>query len=313
MSKLRNRVILVAFVLLMVFPFNTFAAQKSFTVDVLEFNNVEKEVLSRSQTVLNNSSDYGDLVFLNDIGAVGDKDLFKAAIGTEMGNYLVVWAAESMFVSFNTLSQSIEDMQAKKVLLEKQLEAAKVQERLGMITANARIDTEKAFQEMELGLDQLQKSRQSIKENMNTMLGQEYNHAVVIKDVPDVSKETILTIDPDKDYLTASSMAYKVKQEFKEQRKEDEKRKFKSSFYRAYQNVLDKQNSLELESKKMEISANNHKTCLLKYDLGMMSSLQYQAQYSSYLTQKMAVEKAKDELFKAYRAYQWATRGLIVN
>ncbi|RNC63072.1 MAG: hypothetical protein AWM53_01694 [Candidatus Dichloromethanomonas elyunquensis] len=310
----KHKVISIAIViLLLVLTINTFASADDGKVNVLEFSNVEKEILSRNQTVANGSSDYGDASFLNDAGQLSDRDLYKKGVSTEMANYLVVWTAEGLYFQYNSLSEQMESLTANKVLLEKNLQATKLREQLGMATELAVIEAEKNLNIIDLALSELELNQSTIRQTLNNMLSQAFDTPLEIRDVPQVNSDIVAAINKDEDLRKGLSLAFKVKLEHIERRQDDEKRKFETSFNQAYQNVLDKAKALEVENKKYDVVLKNFNTVQVKQNLGMVSSLQFQSEYYTFVSEKVALETAQNALFKAYWQYQWATRGLIVS
>lgn len=251
---------------------------------------------------------------LSQRSSIAATNLTDVGLQTEQGNYTIVWNMEKLFIKYNTLSHQLEDMLAKKPLLEKQLEAAKLQKELGMATETAVISAESQLSELESGIQQLEEAREAIKQTFNVNLAQEYDTDLKICGVPSVTREMIEAINVDEDYKEAIKKSYDVRLKDDDKDKEnDARRQFKNSFYRAYQTILDKQKALEAAKLKMAVEENNLKTAEIKFELGMISALQYEAEKSSYASQKAALEEAEDALFQAYREYQWAKRGLIVS
>lgn len=243
-------------------------------------------------------------------------NMTEYGLNTEKGNKTIVWNMETMFITYNDLAAQIEDLSYKKALLEKQLAAAKLQKELGMITETSYQNTEGALKDVESGLKQLQESRQSIKQTFNVNLAQPYDTDIHIGEVPNVTKEQIEAIKVDDEYKDALKKAYGVRvgdAKNDVDKKNDEIRKFENGFYRAYETILDKQKTLDAEKVKMAAAEKNKKAADLKYKLGMLSSIQYEAEQSNYASRKTAFAQAEHALFKAYQQYQWAKRGLIVS
>lgn len=233
---------------------------------------------------------------------------------TEQGNYTIVWNMESMYITYNSLRYQIEEMEAKKPLLESQLKAAQLQSKLGMTTVAGVESVQSQLEELETGIEQLEVAQDAIRQTFNVNLAQDYDTEINIKEVPDVKTETITAIKPDTDYTEALKKSYTVRLNDNDIDKEnDAKRNFEKSFYNSYQMILDKQKALDLEKIKFSTAEKNFKASELKYKLGMLSKVQYQLEYSNYISKKMSLAKAEDSLFQAYRAYEWAKQGLIVS
>jgi outer membrane protein TolC len=61
----------------------------------------------------------------------------------------------------------------------------------------------------------------------------------------------------------------------------------------------------------MEVAEYNMQAAKIKFELGMLSLIAYTQAQNDYLKQQAALFKAEDDLFKAYREYEWARKGLI--
>jgi len=243
-------------------------------------------------------------------------NMTEYGLNTEKGNKTIVWNMETMFITYNDLAGQIDELSYKKSMLEKQLAAAKLQKELGMINEISYQNVEGTLKEVESGLKQLQESRQSIKQTFNVNLAQPYDTDLIISEVPKVTSEQIAAIKVDDEYKEALKKAYGVRigdAKNDTDKKNDEIRKFQNGFYRAYQSILEKQKALEAEQVKMAAAEKNMKAADLKYKLGMLSSVQYESEKSTYASRKTALAAAENALFKAYRQYEWAKRGLIIS
>lgn len=243
-------------------------------------------------------------------------NITSMGLQTEQGNYSIVWSMESLYITYNNLTQQIEDMRAKKPLLEKQLAAAQLQNELSMATDSALLSAENALKELETGIKQLEEAKLAIKQTFNVNLAQPYDTDIKIGEVPKVTKEQISVINVDDDYPEALKKAYGVRIEESNKdvdKKNDEIRKFQNSFYQTYENLLNKQIALEVEKGKYSVAVTNKKIADLKLKLGMISYIQYTNEISTYTTRKAAVAQAENALFQAYHQYEWAKKGLIVS
>jgi len=243
-------------------------------------------------------------------------NMTELGLNTEMGNKTIVWNMEALYITYNDLAGQIDDLASKKIMLEKQLAAAKLQKELGMITEAGMESVESSLKDVESGLKKLQETRKSIKQTFNVNLSQPYDTDIQIGEVPKVTNEQISAIVVDEDYKEALKKSYGVRigdAKSDIDKKNDEIRKFQNGFYRAYETILEKQKALEAEKVKMAVAEKNKKAADLKYKLGMMSAIQYETENSTYISKKAAYTQAENALFKAYQQYQWAKRGLIVN
>lgn len=233
---------------------------------------------------------------------------------TEQANNSIVWNMECMYITYNSLNQQLEDMLSKKSLLDNQQLAVKLQKDLGIVSEITVLNVDSQIEELEIGIQQLEEARKAIIHTFNVNLSQDYDTDMDIQEVPSVIPKQIETINVDRDYQEAVKNSYSIRLNRHDKDKEDNaERTFKKDYYKVYQDLLDKQKALELETIKLNIAQKRLNTASLKYKLGMLSTNQYQAEYCDYVSDKIALQGAKDSLFKAYRAYEWAKKGLITS
>ncbi|NLI93437.1 MAG: TolC family protein [Peptococcaceae bacterium] len=252
------------------------------------------------------------LLVIQKSSLVGSTNLTNTGYSLEMTNDKIVYSAEAMYISYNQLNYQLESSIAAKALLEKRLEATKLQQQLGMVSTIATLDAEKQLEETDLAIKTTKESMNSIKQQFNIWFAQNYDTDLAIGDVPQVSDSTISAINVDEDYLEAEKKSYNVRMNEDIDKKNNEKRTFKSGFYKAYQKILDKQKALSVAEKKFDLAKKNIESAEIKYKLGMLSTLQLLGEQSSFAATKASYENAQFDLFKAYREYEWAKRGVIV-
>jgi len=241
-------------------------------------------------------------------------DIVGVGLQTEQANYSIVWGIESMYLTYNSLNYQIATMEAKVPLLQNQFKVSKLQQKLGMCTEEAVQNAQSQLTELETGIEQLKAAQKTIKQTFNVNLAQSYDTAIQIKEVPDVTSDTISQIDPEKDYIEALKKSYTVRlNDSDTDKKNDATRSFQKGFYAAYDDMLAKQKILDSQKLKYAVADKTFKVAELKYKLSMLSLIQYQLAYSNFVSSKSDLAQAEDDLFKVYRVYQWATQGLIVN
>jgi hypothetical protein len=235
-------------------------------------------------------------------------NIMNTLLNIDKGNNTVIWSMEVLYISYNAISYQLDDIYEKKSLATRQVEIVKLQEKLGMATELQVEEANNNFRSIELAYQSLTNSKKSILQQFNVNLGQDYDSELIIGQVPDISASQISSIDIGKDYESAKNLSYDYRLDANSK---DSERKFKNSFYNAYQTILDKQSALEVEVSKMKTAESKWKITQLKYTLGLISKIQYESERSSYLSQNSTTEIAKDTLAQAYRQYGWAKRGLI--
>lgn len=236
-------------------------------------------------------------------------------VQVEQGNMSLVWQKQAQFIAYNNLVQDLAKTQETESLLEKKLEATKLQQQLGMATDSDVKSAQSDLTAAQAGIKQLEDGIASLKQMFNVALAQPYDTELAIGSVPEVTDDDIAAINVDNDYTEALKKAYGVKIadiNKDNDKKNDAIRQFENGFKLAYQAIIDKQKALETEQAKMTVADNNMTTADLKFKLGMLSSLQYEVEKNNYTTERTAYIEAKNALFQAYQQYQWAKRGLII-
>mgnify|MGYP000887916010 CR=1 FL=1 len=242
-------------------------------------------------------------------------DIDKLETQADMVVDTITSSLETIYISYNSLGRQLDLLKAQKKLAETQLSALEVQTELGMTTAIMLKKTENEIWSLDNSIQQLERTRQTLKEQFNLALSREFDDPLEIGEVPRVMRSKIVTADVEHDYNRAWEHSYEVilNEDEDAEREGDALRKFRHGFYSAYQDMRDKQEALELENARLKTSEQDYEIAKLKHDLGLISDLSLKTEENNFLSQKIKVELAKDAVFQAYNAYEWAKRGLIVS
>lgn len=299
-------VLMITILVCILVPGSVFANSQTYpdVINSLGFDDIQPLMMDRNVTV----------TYLTDF--VDTAAAYYAGVtdlSVEQTVDTLIAAMENAYITYNSLTQQLNTLQANKKLLEKSLAAAKVQYQLGMITQNSLTNTQNQLDSLNSTIDQLTESQKSIVKQLNLSIGQGYDTYLVLKDVPDVTAEKIAAIKVDEDYKNAVDNSLSVRAKDDSDLKDDAKRSFKNDFYNAYQNILDKQKAAEIEKTKLATAEENIKFAEIKSNLGLLSLLGLASEWSSFTGQQAASKTAEYELFRAYRNYQWAKMGLIVS
>lgn len=242
-------------------------------------------------------------------------DLDKLETQSDMVVDTITSSLETIYISYNSLGRQLDLLKAQKKLANTQLSVLEVQTELGMTTAILLKKTENEIWSLDNSIQQLERTQQTLKEQFNLALSREFDDPLEIGEVPRAMRSKIVTTDVEHDYNRAWEHSYEVilNEDEDAEREGDALRKFRHGFYSAYQDMRDKQEALELENARLKTSEQDYEIAKLKYDLGLISDLSLKTEENNFLSQKIKVELAKDAVFQAYNAYEWAKRGLIVS
>lgn len=242
-----------------------------------------------------------------------DDDLWKSYVQVEEGKNQTIRGVQQMFLGYFTAEQGRDELKSNLDLLESQLKVAKLRESLGMETSISTLETESQIKELQLTLDSLNKSLESMLGNINIMLGQDFDTELTLEEPPEVTRSMLRDMDYEEDLEDALIQSYDVRLEEDSDDIKNAKRSFTLSFHQVYQNVLDKQKALELAQEKLTLEQKKYDQNYLMFSLGLMSSLDFDGIRSLYKTKTNAVETAERELLQAYTDYEWMKKGLTVS
>lgn len=236
----------------------------------------------------------------------------------------LVTGTESYMVAYQRLNSALEIMDASVNLSEAAYNSTVTQQGLGMATA----DDVAAAQESLLSARMQQQSTQTqsnqIKQNLCMLTGWEYDADVAIGSVPEPDESRIAAMNPETDIETAIGNNYTLvsmrhtntssgktaseKRSRLEQMEEMEE-KIGVAINQQYQNVLQTQAAFQAASSAYESAKLTFGATQRQYQLGMISSLQYQQLNVAYLSEKMNFENARLDFFQAMENYDWAVKG----
>jgi len=235
-------------------------------------------------------------------------------LSIQMAQNTLIVNFENIYITCKALERQIDSTKGTRDVLEKQYQVVKLQRELGMTTTVELMNMESQLIELDSGLQQLIQSYNIVKQLLNVTLAQEYNTDLILEDLPEVSDFAIQIINVDEDYQLAKTQSYTmIINEDDSQKFDDAARRFENGFYSAYQAILDKQMALDAQKVKYAVAEKNIAIADLKYNLGMISGLQFASEKSAFAVSKNALLNAQDGLFQAFRQYQWAKRGLTVS
>ncbi len=239
-------------------------------------------------------------------------DLWKSILQKDAGNYQLVWGTEQLFITYNGLSRQQADLVSNISLLDKQVKVANLQKELGFATGVDVKGSELKLKELNQTNQNLTKQREYLKQQINLMLGQDVTTGLMIEATPKPDYHAVNTMDYEEELDDALDRSFNVRLQDKDLKHDDEERKFIVAFKQAFDGVKEKKDSLSIETDKLQVEKEKLDHLKLKYDLGMVSKLEYDAGIAAYQAQENKVKGMDEELFKAYRKYQWMKKGLTL-
>ncbi len=269
----------------------------------------------------------------------------KITLNGELVNNQMVWTGENLIFAYDAIDVQMRNIDKNITMLQDQLRILNIQEDLGHIS---KIDTESIklkIEELNSTKETLDNQKLNIKRQLNLLLGQSYNTTLEVSFTPELSAYKISSMNSKNDLITAIEKSYELKlKKYEVEAKEsallrvekaddlnlnkqklakidlenvnlqleDAKRNYELKFQQLYETVKDKQKVMSLEEKKLAQEKTKLEAATKKYDLGMISKVEYDNVKLSYDLQGIKVETAKSELFTSYRKYEWMLKGLSV-
>lgn len=240
-------------------------------------------------------------------------DLWKSWLQVEQGKNQAIWGAQQIYLSYFNLGKTRDNLQTNLTLLQKKLTVLQLKESLGLATHIETIGTEAQIKELNLSLNTLNEGLESMLGQMNVMLGQEFDTELAFSEPSSVSQSKLRDMDYEEDLDVALDQSYTVRLQEEFDEHEDAERNFTLAFHKAYQNVQDKKNALELEQYKLSNEQLKYDQNVLTNSVGLISTLDFEGLRSLYTTQVNKVKTAEQDVLQAYTAYDWMKKGLTVS
>lgn len=272
----------------------------------------------------------------------------KMKIQTEMVNNQMIWTGESLIFAYNSIEIEKKNVDRNLDLVQNQLKTLNVKKDLGLIAEIDMKSVELSIDNLNYTKNNLNTQQENIKAQLNLLLAQPYDTELNIEFTPELNYSKIDSINVEDDLKNSLNKSYTLKiQEYELEAKEnalersydeddeddkreeeyilamedledeklksqDTKRQYESSFKNLYEEVKEKKEAFNIEDKKLEHEKNKLRSSDLRYNLGLISKIEYDDAKKSYNDQDGKVESAKADLFKTYKKYEWMLNGLSI-
>ncbi len=226
-------------------------------------------------------------------------------------NYAIISGTQQLFLLYSSLQLQKEELNIKAEQVNAQLNVAKLQKDLGMISESAFEDLSIQAQETEEALKALNENIEGIKSQINLMLGQSFNCPITIGELSAVDDSTLAKMNYNTDMETGRVQNFDIRMlgSSDSYRIDNQTRKYKFAFDQKYKAVFNSKKTLDNETAKLGREEKKLNAAQLKYDMGLLSKLDLQKQGFAFKSQVLKVRTAQKELLQAYTAYQWLLRG----
>ena len=240
----------------------------------------------------------------------------------EMG---LVASAQSMMNQYNQMKLQIADLNVQKELAQATYEAVSRKAASGLATEMQVTTAKDAVRTLEVSIAAQQNALESVRQNLCVMTGWEYNDSPDIQAIPQVDMEKVLAMDLESDRQQAFNNSYDRRiaaieytetasgnEKISKQRSlEQTEQTVKSSFEGLYDAACQSKSAYESAKTAYDMEKNNMDAADRKYQLGMMSQLEYLQQKAQFSKVETTLEVAELNLFQAMENYEWGKKGLI--
>ncbi len=289
-----------------------------------------KDALQSSKNLSNSEIESKELTLNNSIN-----QLTKA-------NYQMVKEAQSLFLLYHSLDFDYKDMELQLQLRESEMEFTKLKRNLGMARDEEVEAIETAIEDLNTAIDNIADQKKDILGQLNYLMGWEQDKPLRLGQAPKLAhKEVVIDYDDDLIQVKDNSYSWLTEQndyELKNLAFEDAKKNYDSSsderkeakldlqkalislnnmekdlkknFESLYDDLIDKQEALDLEEEDLLEANEDYRLAKLKYNLGMISELEKENAKMQYEKQEVELKRARHNLKRAYLEYQWIKEGL---
>ncbi len=232
-------------------------------------------------------------------------------------------AAQSLMISYQSLSLQKEYLSKMEELLRTQYENIKLQQSVGLATEQDIYTAYNNWSEINISLNSLETSEDSIYQNLCLLLGVDETGNMEIQRIPSVDLQQIEEINLEEDIRKAisnnldvvntrntsaggSSSANKKRRTLNEL---EEKVTVKmKELYDRIQQLKTAYDAAQSGYQSAQIAWNNAES---RYQLGMLGKAEYLLEEMQFIQKKAGFESADLELLQALETYQWAIRGIV--
>ncbi len=253
---------------------------------------------------------YGNLQLQIDSINTQISNQLKSSLQIQAANYEIVWTTQQLLLSYNSLKNQKEDLGNKLPLIQKKLRIAQRQKDLEMITNVQIKEVTNELNNLNNQISTINKNMEVIKQQINILIGKEYDSALNIEEPEVLDKSLVNSINYNNDLNIGLSQSFNIRIEDNSNKINSETRKFKAAFNQAYQAIQDKVLDIQTENSKLEFELEKLNSYTLKYSFGVISKIELDNEIYSLNSQKLKVKTSEQELVKVYTAYKWMLRGL---
>lgn len=239
----------------------------------------------------------------------------------------LVKTAQSMYPTYYQLMYNLDQLNANLTVAETAYQGTLVQKELGMCTDNDVASALYNVTSVKSSIANLENQIASLKQEFCKLVGKNFNEEVTFGELPEIDYEYIANINLYEDIEAALANNYGVRSKQNaiknygpgtsyEARNSDafaltaERENVRTEVNKAYLDIQTAQSELQLAKEKLNNAERTMKMSEEKYNLGLISKLEYEQQKVSYVAEEAAYKTAESKLLDAVNSYQWCLQGL---
>ncbi len=266
----------------------------------------------------------------------------KMTVQFQMVNDQLVSSAENLILSYKNLELEEKKLDENLITMQRSLDMTKLYKTQGMATDSDINKIQLSINTMNYNKNSIEKQKVNIKRQLNLLIGESFDDsAEIVFNTALVDNVSVSSLGQEDDMDEAVDNSYNLRLQRYEiysantamDRADDDNdgnaynaaeldhdnaqlkyddmlRSEKLKFTQCYEDLMDKQDALNLEKGKLAQEKDNLDQAKLKFNLGMVSKKTLDDAEASYQLQYLAAETAKVNLYTQYRKYQWVLKGL---
>lgn len=237
----------------------------------------------------------------------------------------LVASAQSMMNQYQQTRLQIESLQTQKELAQASYDSVAKQAAVGMATASQVKSAADALQGLEVSLMAQQNSLESLRQNLCVMMGWKFDDIPEIREIPAFDESRIAAMNLEEDRNTAFDNSYDRRiaaieytetadgseKESKRRSLDQTEQTAKSSFEALYNAVFQSRAAYDSANLAYEMEKSAMDGAERKYQLGMVSRMEYLQQKAQFAQKETAKKIAELNLFQTMENYDWGKKGLI--
>lgn len=243
----------------------------------------------------------------------------------EQAEATIASGAQSAMINYHQQLESRKVMEANLQLLQATYDSTVARAGLGMATQADVLNAQESLQNMQAQLMALDSGILKIRQNLCVMTGWRYDANPEIMAVPAANLDRVAAMNPavDLEQALANNYTYNIDKRKLEnatssankktlqQTVRDDEQKVAAALNNQYNAVLQAKTAYDQAVTEYALEAKNMETAQRKYDLGMLSKLEFISQQAAF-AEKDANKNSKDmALLQAIENYEWALKGLM--